>query len=336
MMKIGLIGLGRMGSLHARTLASLPAVDKLLVADSLPGRADEIAATVDAQALDHTGDMWSADIDGLVIAAATDAHPALLEMALEAGLPVFCEKPVAANTQQAARIARRVASRGDRVQIGYPRRFDPGFVAAREAVAAGQLGWLHTARSTTLDPAPPSPEYAAVSGGIFRDCGVHDFDAIRWATGREITEVYATGSNRGDQWIGELGDVDTASAILRLDDGTLGVVSNTRFNGRGYDVRLELHGSLDSIAAGLGDGLPVRSAEPGAAFPAGPPHQSFADRFTLAFQAELAVFTEVVAGERPSPCTVGDAVEASWVAEAATVSLRERRPVPVDELRSER
>jgi myo-inositol 2-dehydrogenase/D-chiro-inositol 1-dehydrogenase len=325
-----------MGSFHARTLASLPAVDKLLVADSLPGRAAEIAAAVGAQTLDDPADMWSADIDGLVIAAATDAHPVLLELALEAGLPVFCEKPVAADTKQAAQIARRADGRGDRVQIGYPRRFDQGFVAARDAFAAGRLGWLHTVRSTTLDPAPPPREYAAVSGGIFRDCGVHDFDAIRWATGREISEVYATGSNRGDQWIGELGDVDSAATILRLDDGTLAVVSNTRFNARGYDVRLELHGSLDSIAAGLDDGLPLRSAEPEATFPAGCPHRSFADRFELAFQAELAAFIEVVAGDRPSPCTVDDAVEASWVAEAAAVSLAERRPVLVGELRPER
>jgi myo-inositol 2-dehydrogenase/D-chiro-inositol 1-dehydrogenase len=335
-MKIGLIGLGRMGSFHARTLASLPAVDKLLVADSVPGRAAEIAAAVGAQTLDDPADMWSADIDGLVIAAATDAHPVLLELALEAGLPVFCEKPVAADTTQAAQIARRADGRGDRVQIGYPRRFDQGFVAARDAFAAGSLGWLHTVRSTTLDPAPPPREYAAVSGGIFRDCGVHDFDAIRWATGREISEVYATGSNRGDQWIGELGDVDTAATMLRLDDGTLAVVSNTRFNARGYDVRLELHGSLDSIAAGLDDSLPLRSAEPGATFPAGRAHRSFADRFELAFQAELAAFTEVVAGDRPSPCTVDDAVEASWVAEAAAVSLAQRRPVLVGELRPAR
>ena len=333
-MKIGLIGLGRIGSVHARTLAALPVVDKLLVADSAAGRASEVAAQLGAQAIEDPADIWAADIDGVVIAAATDAHPDLLELALDAGLPVFCEKPVAADIGQAARLARR-AGRSDRVQIGYVRRFDPGFVAARKAVSSGELGWLHTVRSTTLDPAPPPPQFVAVSGGIFRDCGVHDFDAIRWATGREICEVYATGSNRGDQWIGDLGDVDTAATVLRLDDGTLGVVSNSRFNARGYDVRLELHGSLDSIAAGLDDGLPLRSAEPGITFPAGSPHRSFVDRLALAFEAELAAFTEVVSGDRPSPCTVADAVEASWVAEAAAASLRERRPVLVDEVRSD-
>ena len=164
---------------------------------------------------------------------------------------------------------------------------------------------------------------------------MHDFDAVRWVTGREVVEVYATGSNRGEQWIADLGDVDTAAAILTLDDGCLAVVSNTCYNPRGYDVRLELHGSgsRDSIAAGLDDGLPLGSAEPGVTFPAGPPYRFFMDRFAAAFRAELAAFTEVVAGLRPSPCTVADVVESGWVAEAATASLRERRPVRIEEVR---
>jgi myo-inositol 2-dehydrogenase/D-chiro-inositol 1-dehydrogenase len=184
-----------------------------------------------------------------------------------------------------------------------------------------------------LDPAPPPREYAAVTGGIFRDCSVHDFDAVRWVTGREVVEVYAIGSNRGEDWIADLGDADTAATILTLDDGCLAVVSNTRYNARGYDVRLELHGSLDSIAAGLDNGLPLGSAEPGVTFPAGPPHRFFMDRFAAAFRAELAAFTEVVSGRRPSPCTVADAVESGWVAEAATLSLRKHRPVHMDEVR---
>jgi myo-inositol 2-dehydrogenase/D-chiro-inositol 1-dehydrogenase len=189
-------------------------------------------------------------------------------------------------------------------------------------------------RSTTLDPAPPPPAYVAASGGIFRDCSVHDFDIIRWVTGREVAEVYAAGGNRGAAYIAEAGDADTASAVLTLDDGTLAVVSNSRHNARGYDVRMELHGFADSIAVGLEDRLPLRSVEPGAAFPAGTPHDFFMDRFAAAYRAELAAFTEVVAGERPSPCTVADALEAGWVAEACTLSLRERRPVAVAEVRT--
>jgi myo-inositol 2-dehydrogenase/D-chiro-inositol 1-dehydrogenase len=201
-------------------------------------------------------------------------------------------------------------------------------------VASGELGWLHTVRATTLDPSPPPPAYVAVSGGIFRDCSVHDFDAVRWVTGREVVEVYAVGGNRGDKSFAEVGDVDTAATTLTLDDGTLALVSNTRYNPRGYDVRLELHGSADSVVAGLDDGLPLRSLEPGARFPAGPPHRFFMDRLATAFRAELAAFTEVVAGTRPSPCPVADALEVAWVAEAATRSLHVHRPVRLDELRS--
>lgn len=332
-MRIGLIGLGRIGAFHAVTLCGLPAVDTLVVTDALPGRAEDIAGKLHAEAVDSTDSLLSSGIDGVVIAAATDAHPALLEAAVEAGLPVFCEKPVAGSAAEAAHTARRLGDRGVPIQIGYPRRFDAGFLAAREALHSGALGWLHTIRSTTLDPAPPPRQYAAVSGGIFRDCSVHDFDAIRWVTGREVVEIYASGGNRGEQWIRDLGDVDTAAAILTLEDGTLAVVSGTRYNARGYDVRLELHGSKDSVAAGLEDKLPLRSAEPGVTFPGGTPHTFFMDRFADAFRAELAAFTEVVAGDRPSPCTIADAVESGWVAEAATLSLHEHRPVRIDEVR---
>jgi myo-inositol 2-dehydrogenase/D-chiro-inositol 1-dehydrogenase len=168
---------------------------------------------------------------------------------------------------------------------------------------------------------------------MFRDCGVHDYDAVRFVTGREVAEVYATGSNRGAAFFAEHGDVDTSAIILTLDDGTLGVVSNTRYNARGYDVRLEVHGSEDSVAAGLEDRLPLRSVEPGATFPAGDPYPAFMSRFLPAYRAELQAFTEVVAGERTSPCTIADALEAEWVAEACTVSWREHRPVRLDEVR---
>jgi len=333
-MRIGLIGLGRIGAFHAETLAALPDVEALVVTDPVPAAVDRVARLLPrVEIAASPGDLLRAGVDGVVIAAATNAHPQLILAAVEAGLPTFCEKPVAQATADAAVVLARVAAAGVPVQIGYNRRFDAAFVAARTAVAGGELGRLHTVRSTTMDPAPPPAAYVAVSGGIFRDCSVHDFDIIRFVTGHEVVEVYATGSARGDAAFAAAGDVDTSAAVLTLDDDTLVLVSNTRYNPRGYDVRLELHGTADSIAVGLDDGLPLRSVEPGVTFPAGPPHQFFMDRFGAAYRAELAAFTEVVAGKRPSPCTVADALEASWIAEACTLSLHTHRPVRIDEVR---
>ena len=332
-MRLGLIGLGRIGAFHARTLADLDVVDSLVVTDALPAVTKEVAERVGAEPADSVAELLAAGVDGVLVAAATDTHPELVLAAVDAGLPVFCEKPLARAVTDAVAVARRVQESGVPVQVGYPRRFDPAFLAARAAVRSGELGALHTVRSTTLDPAPPPAAYLAGSGGIFRDCAVHDFDAVRWVTGREVVEVYATGSDRGDPLFTEIGDVHTAAAILTFDDGTLGVVSNSRGNPRGYDVRLELHGTADSAAAGLDDGLPLRSLEPGVTFPAGPPHGFFMDRLAAAFRAELAAFTEVVAGTRPSPCTVQDALEVAFIAEAATLSLQEHRPVEISEVR---
>jgi myo-inositol 2-dehydrogenase/D-chiro-inositol 1-dehydrogenase len=331
-MRIGLIGLGRIGAFHAETLSGLHAVTELVVTDALPAVTERVASKFGAEPAADPAALLRSGVDGVVIAAATSAHPQLILAAVEAGLPVFCEKPVAGDAAEAQEVLRHCA--GATVQIGYNRRFDPGFLAAYAAVRSGELGRLHTVRSTTMDPAPPPAGYLAGSGGIFRDCSVHDFDVIRFVTGREVTEVYATGSTRGDTVFADTGDASTTAAILTLDDDTLVVVSNTRYNGRGYDVRLEVHGTDDSIAVGLEDKLPLRSAEPGVSFPAAAPHTFFMDRFATAYRRELAAFTEVVAGTRESPCTVADAVEAGWIAEACTLSRREHRPVAMTEVRA--
>jgi myo-inositol 2-dehydrogenase / D-chiro-inositol 1-dehydrogenase len=331
-MRIGLIGLGRIGALHAETLSGLDAVSSLVVTDVSREAVADVVRQRGAHAVDDVDAMLAAGVDGVVVAAATASHPDLVLAAARAGLPVFCEKPLAATAQEAVALRERLALLDVPVQIGFPRRFDAGFRAARAAVSSGELGWLHTIRATTLDPAPPPPAYVAGSGGIFRDCSIHDFDAIRWVTGREVTEVYATGSNRGEGFFADVDDVDTASAVLTLDDKTIAVVSNTRYNARGHDVRMEVLGSRDSIAVGLDDRLPLRSVEPGTTFPGGTPHVFFMDRFRDAFRAELAAFTEVVAGTRESPCTVDDALQATWVAEACTLSRREHRPVALSEV----
>jgi myo-inositol 2-dehydrogenase / D-chiro-inositol 1-dehydrogenase len=332
--RIGLIGLGRIGAFHAETLSALDIVEELVVTDAVASVAQQTAQKVSATLADTPKDVLASGVDGVVIAASTPTHPTLVRAAVQAGLPTFCEKPVAQDPREGAKVLARVEGSDVPVQIGFPRRFDPAFVAVRADVVAGRLGWLHTVRSTTLDPGPPPEAYLRASGGIFHDCAVHDFDAVRWVTGREVVEVYAAGGNRGESFIREAGDADTVASVLTLDDGTLAVVSNTRHNGRGYDVRLEVHGSLDAVAAGFDDTLPLRSADLDVHFPAGEPATFFMDRMATAFRQELEAFTHVVAGELASPCTVADGLAASWVAEAATLSWRERRPVRVEEVRT--
>src|SRR5262249_5854976 len=161
-------------------------------------------------------------------------------------------------------------------------RFDAGYQEVRRAVAEGRLGWLHTLRACTSDPLPPPAGYLPASGGIFRDCSVHDYDVVRWVTGREVVEVYATGANRGEEFFAAADDVDTGVPLLTLDDGTLAVCTATRYNGAGYDVRLEVCGSAGTLVAGLTDEVPLVSAE-GADWPAGEPHPGFMARFRDAY-----------------------------------------------------
>jgi myo-inositol 2-dehydrogenase / D-chiro-inositol 1-dehydrogenase len=332
-MRIGLLGVGRIGAFHAQTLTDLPAVDELVVTDAVPDLARRVAERLDVRVAAEPADVMAADVDGVVLASSTTTHPDLLRAFVRAGIPTFCEKPVAAVAKDAVALRDELAGTDVPIQIGFPRRFDAAYMAARADVAAGTLGYVHTVRSTTLDPAPPSEAYIRGSGGIFNDCAIHDFDSVRYVTGQEVVEVYAAGTTQGIDYIEAAGDAESATTILTLSGGTLAVVSNSRSNGRGHDVRLELLGSKDSVAAGLDDRLPLRSADPAVAFPSGTPWDFFLDRFADAFRAELTAFAEVVVGTRPSPCTLDDGVEASLVAEAATRSWREHRPVRVDEVR---
>jgi myo-inositol 2-dehydrogenase/D-chiro-inositol 1-dehydrogenase len=332
-MRIGLIGVGRIGAFHASTLRRLPQIDSVIISDVDLARADEVAKRFSLETADSVGGLLSAGIDGLVVATGTGTHPDLIRRGVAAGIPVFCEKPVAADLDSTLEVIKDTGGAAVPVQIGFQRRFDAGHRAAREAVQSGSLGWLHTVRSTTFDPAPPPADYIRGSGGIYRDCAVHDFDAIRWLTGREVSEVYAVGANRGEEFFAAAADVATASALLTLDDGTLAVVSSARYNGAGYDVRLEVFGSGGSISAGLDDHMPLRSAQPGVSFPAGPPYPGFLERFGAAYEAELSAFAQLAAVGGESPCTMQDALEAFYVAEACEASRSRGAPVAVAEVR---
>jgi myo-inositol 2-dehydrogenase / D-chiro-inositol 1-dehydrogenase len=321
-MQVGLIGLGRIGAVHAETLRRLAQVDRLLVADIDPARTRSSGGVT---SVGSVGELFASRLDAVVIAAPTPAHPELISQAAAAGVPVFCEKPVAPTLAETRQVLARVAAAGIPLQVGFQRRFDRGFIALRDAVRSGRLGWLHTLRACTSDPAPPHPSFLPGSGGILRDCSVHDFDAIRWLTGREVASVYATGANRGEAFFAEAGDVDTAAALLTLDDGTLAVCTTTRYNGAGYDVRLEACGSAGSMMAGP---APQESLSPG-----GQAYRGFLDRFGDAYAAELECFLEVAGGRRASPCSGEDALAAQVVAEAADLSRRQGRAVAVADVR---
>ena len=325
-MRIGLIGTGRIGAFHAVTLAGLPAVTGIVVHDADERSGRSVADQVGAEYAGDLDGLLGAGLDGVVIAAPTAAHAELILAAGRAGLATFCEKPVAGTLAETDAVLAALDGSTVPLHIGFQRRFDAGYQAVREAIADGRLGWTHTLRACTSDPTPPHPGYIPGSGGIFRDCSVHDYDIIRWVTGREVTEVYATGANRGEDFFAAADDVDTGVTLLTLDDGTLATCTATRYNGAGYDVRLEACGSKATLVAGLTDRTPLTSAE-GASWPADTPYPGFMERFLDAYRAELTAFTEVVKGERPSPCTAHDARAALAIAEAATRSRTEGRPV---------
>ncbi|MFI5761235.1 Gfo/Idh/MocA family oxidoreductase [Streptomyces sp. NPDC051563] len=331
-MRIGLIGTGRIGSFHAAALARQADAGSLLLADADPARAVRLADRLGATAAPTVEQIFTWGVDALVVSCATEGHADLVVRAVRGGLPVFCEKPVAPDLDRTLAVLREVAAAGGVLQLGFMRRFDAGYATARDLVRSGALGRLHTVRTTTADPAPPAAEYLRTSGGLFRDCLVHDFDMVRWVTGREVREVYAAGSDAGPAQFREAGDIDTAAAVLTLDDGTLVSSTGTRCNGAGYDVRMELAGELDQVSTGLDDRTPIASTEPQGPPPATKPWPGFLERFAPAYEAELAAFVRLVRGEGPNPCDGVEALAAFRVAEACELSRRERRRVALEEL----
>ena len=332
-MRIGLAGVGRIGAFHADTLRSLEAVDQLVVADVDAARARQVADEKGLEFAATTEELLDSGLDALVIATATPGHAPLLRAGVVRGIPTFCEKPVASTLDETIDLTRWVDETDVPVHVGFQRRFDRAYRRARASVGSGELGFVHTVVANTRDSAPPHPSYVPGSGGIFRDCNVHDFDIIRFVTGREVVSVYATGSNRGASFFAEAGDVDTGAALLTLDDGTIAQVSSTRYNGAGHDVRLEVLGERGAVAVGLDDSLALRSMEDGVDFPHGPTKLSFMERFLPAYRAELTAFFDVAARRIASPCTLWDALQAFRVAEACEISRAERRVVDLTEIK---
>ncbi|MCH7801392.1 MAG: Gfo/Idh/MocA family oxidoreductase, partial [Chloroflexi bacterium] len=305
----------------------------LRITDVDAGRAQSVAEQVGADTASDANELvrWA---DAIVIATATDTHADLISLGAEAGLPVFCEKPIALDLGITDRVLERVNASGIPLQIGFQRRFDPGFTAARDMLTSGQLGRLYMARLSTHDPEPPPDAYIKVSGGIFMDMLIHDFDLIRWVSGQEVVEVIAAGGTLTDNPAFEQADdVDTVVTILRLADGAMAVLSGVRHDPRGYDVRLEMHGSRDAVAAGMNAQTPLKLLDDDGTGESGHEYQSFMERFESSYRQELREFLKVAKGEIDTPCSGEDAREALRLALAAKKSLREHRPVLLEEIR---
>jgi myo-inositol 2-dehydrogenase/D-chiro-inositol 1-dehydrogenase len=330
-MRIAQLGAGRIGVMHAELLAGLiGSDDQLVIADAAPERAIDVADRLGVASASI--EEATATADAMVIAASSTAHAELIRAGLARGMPIFCEKPLATGLDATRQLVEEIESAGVPFQLGFQRRFDAAYNEARRLLQSGELGRLYVVRMAGHDPQPPHESYIPDSGGIFNDFSVHDFDVLRWLTGQEVDEVYADGAVLGFEVFAKYGDVDTAVATLRLTDGTLGVLTTSRHDPLGYDIRTELFGSGDSISVGLGPQTPMRSVEPGVSPPAGPAWRMFIDRFRDAYREEVRAYLGVARGHMVSACTARDGLEAVRVAVAAKRSLDEHRPVKLAEV----
>ena len=330
-MRIAVLGVGRLGASHAAVLAALPGVTSLTVYDADGARAAAVAAPLKARAVTSTDEAFE-DADALVIVTPTDTHAPLIRRAIDAGLPTFCEKPIAIGIAETRDIVEHVQRRNGRLQIGFQRRFDAGYGRARQELRSGALGAVYSFLMVSCDRTPPPDAYIKTSGGQFKDQFIHDFDITRWLFGQEVAEVTATGSTKGVPQYEALDDVGTSAVMLKLADGTLGLMTALRHNEAGYDIHVEIHAAKDTLAIGIDPRTPWRSVEADAPQLAGPAYPSFFVRFGDAYRAELAHFLKFATGEGENACTAADALEALRIAEAAGKSWRERRPVALTEI----
>lgn len=331
-----------MGRRRAALLSETPGVE--VVVGSRSATQADFPATIQVAAPD---DALAAGVDAVVVSVVTSLHAEVVRAALALAVPIFVEKPLTLDVSEGVGLARLGEERGVAIQVGFHRRSDPAYREAAARVADGRLGRLYHLHSVAHDHELPPETFLEASGGIFRDLLVHDIDAARFLTGREVVEVYAVANNRAHPMFPEHGDVDTATLLLTMDDGLVVSASGCRHDPVGYDARTEIFGERDSLTIGLGERTPLRavqaSGEGGSAWSAGVlepagetslhgpanPYAGFLDRFSTAFAAETSRFVELVAGTGENPCPPKDALAALVVAETAERSCAAGRPVPV-------
>jgi myo-inositol 2-dehydrogenase/D-chiro-inositol 1-dehydrogenase len=334
---VGIIGLGRIGKIHAENIAySIPQARLKAVADLKMTPATEAWVKnlgVASVLTDPAALLADKGIEAVLICTSTDTHADFVVQAARAGKHIFCEKPVDLTVAKVRAALDAVQSAGVKMQVGFNRRFDHNFRRIRELVDSGEVGEPHLIRISSRDPAPPPPEYVAVSGGIFLDMTIHDFDMARFQMGSEVVEVHADGAVLIDTAIGKAGDVDTAVVTLRFASGALGVIDNSRKAIYGYDQRVEVFGSKGSAAAENDTSNTVKlSNELGVT--GDKPLYFFLERYKDAFVEEMRAFFDAVAGGKPTPVTGEDGLQNLRVGLAAKLSLAERRRVQLSEIPS--
>jgi myo-inositol 2-dehydrogenase / D-chiro-inositol 1-dehydrogenase len=326
--RIAVLGTGRIGAMHAELIArQVPGASLAMVQDingdaaTAVGRRLGVPSTTDADAV-----LGASDVDAVAICSSTDTHVPLLVAAAKAGKAIMCEKPISLDLATVDEAITAVDATDVPVQIGFNRRFDPAHRSVRDAVANGAIGDIEMVRITSRDPAPPPIAYIKVSGGLFLDMTIHDFDMARFVTGSEVVEVYAQAAVRVDAAIGEAGDVDTAVVVLRHENGCITTIDNSRRAVYGYDQRVEAFGSAglaasDNPAAHTGVVRDVSGVR-GTTIP-----YFFLDRYIPSYIAEWAAFVEMVSGGGSSPVSMADGRAPLVIGLAAWRSVREGRPI---------
>jgi myo-inositol 2-dehydrogenase / D-chiro-inositol 1-dehydrogenase len=331
--RIGVVGAGRIGQVHAAFLAGrVNGAELAGVHDVRAEHARALAGRLGVPAFESVEAMLAQpQVDAVAVCSSTDTHADLSVAAARAGKAVFCEKPLSLALADVERVRSAVSEAGVPFQIGFNRRFDPGHRSVREAVAGGAVGEPHLVRISSRDPFPPPLDYVRVSGGIFLDMTIHDFDMARYVTGREVVEVYARGSVRIEPSYSEAGDVDTALVVLEHDDGCVTAIDNSRHSAYGYDQRVEVFGSGGMAASGnppAHAGV-VLTAE-GESSPVMP--SFFLDRYAESYERAWEAFVDAVTGGGEPAVGIEDARAPLVIGLAAWRSLREHRPVRVEEV----
>jgi len=334
MIKVGLLGAGRIGKVHAKSIVADARCQLVAISDVNQAAAEELAGTIGAKAMSSQDILADKSIDAVLIATSTDTHSGFIEAAVNAGKAVLCEKPVDLNLDRALACLEVAKKAGRPVMIGFNRRFDPNFAALKRAFDAGEIGKGELLSVTSFDPAPPPVSYINVSGGLFRDMAIHDFDMACWIFGSAPESVTAIGSSIVDPAIGAAGDVDTAVITLHFADGRIAVIKNSRRAVYGYDQRLELLGATGLLQAGnMLENTVTKTTTSGAQ--GAKPEFFFLERYMKAYEAEWRSFVDAVETKGDYPVTLQDGVNALAVAEAATLSwktgktvkLKDGRPV---------